>query len=185
MKVKGNVIAARRDFVKEHFGEKGWNDVLAALPEGDRQPLQGTILPTVWFPFETGDRLDKAIVAVLGNGEDAVFEELGVKSAQKSLGQMHRTFLTPGDPQAFMRKADRIYRLYYDTGRREYRETGPASGVLTTFDAETYSGPDCLTVIGWYKEALRMCGAKGITAVEEECRAAGGSCCRYRFEWKM
>lgn len=185
MKIKGNIIAARRDFVKEHFGEKGWSDVLAALPEIDRQPLQGTILPTTWFPFEIGDRLDKAIVAVLGHGDTKVFEDLGAKSAQKSLGQMHRTFLTPGDPQAFMKKADRIYHLYYDTGRREYRETGPNSGALTTFDAETFSAPDCLTVIGWYKEALRMCGATEVSAIEEECRANGGACCRYRFEWQI
>lgn len=185
MKIKGNIIAARRDFVKEHFGATGWETVLGGLPADERRSLEGSILATAWFPFELGDRLDKAIVGVLGNGDPTVFEELGVKSARQSLAQMHKRFLTPGDPQAFMRKADLVYRFYYDTGRREYRETGPTSGVLTTFDAETYSGPDCLTVIGWYKEALRMCGAREITAVEEECRAAGGSCCRYRFEWKM
>jgi len=38
---------------------------------------------------------------------------------------------------------------------------------------------------GWYKEALKMCGAKNVVAVEEECRAKGGSCCRYRFQWKQ
>jgi hypothetical protein len=84
-----------------------------------------------------------------------------------------------------MRKADMIYKFYYDTGRREYEETGKNSGVLTTYDAETYSAPDCLTVIGWYKEALKMCGARNVKVVEEECRARGGSCCRYCFSWEI
>ncbi len=185
MKIKGNIIAARRDFVKEHFGDAGWDQVLAALPQQAQQVLRGTILPTQWFPFETGDRLDKTIIEVLGHGDTQMFEDLGKKSAVKSLSQMHKTFLTPGDPQAFMRKADMIYRYYYDTGRREYRETGPNSGVLTTLDAETFSAPDCLTVIGWYKEALRQCGARDVTVVEEECRARGGACCRYALSWKI
>ena len=88
-----------------------------------------------------------------------------------------------GDPQAFLAKAPQIYRLYYDTGRREYAKTGERSAVLTTFEAETFSGPDCPTVIGWHKRALELCGAKGIEIIEDECRARGGTACRYRISW--
>ncbi|HER43145.1 MAG TPA: TIGR02265 family protein, partial [Candidatus Eisenbacteria bacterium] len=113
------------------------------------------------------------------------FQDIGAKSAERNLTREHKTFLTPGDPQAFLKKAGIIYNFYYDKGYREYEETGPTSGVLTTHEAETHSVPDCMTVIGWYREALKMCGAKEIRIVEEECRAKGGSCCRYRVEWKM
>jgi hypothetical protein len=84
-----------------------------------------------------------------------------------------------------MKKAPVIYKFYYDTGYREYEQTGPNSGVLTTYDAETFSVPDCLTVIGWYREALLMCGARNVIVEEEECKAKGGRCCRYRFEWEI
>ena len=84
-----------------------------------------------------------------------------------------------------MEKAPMIYRFYYDTGYREYLPTGPNSGVMTTYEAETFSVADCLTVIGWYKEGLRMCGARDIKVIEIECRATGGSCCQYRFQWQM
>jgi predicted hydrocarbon binding protein len=55
--------------------------------------------------------------------------------------------------------------------------------VLTTRDAETFSVPDCLTVVGWHRRALEMCGAKQVRIVEEECRARGGTACRYRISW--
>jgi predicted hydrocarbon binding protein len=55
--------------------------------------------------------------------------------------------------------------------------------VFTTYDAETFSAPDCLTVVGWYRKALEMCGVKGVKIVEEECRAKGGAVCRYRVSW--
>ena len=51
------------------------------------------------------------------------------------------------------------------------------------YDAETFSVPDCLTVIGWYKEALRMCGASKVTIEEVAYRARGDEFCRYEFSW--
>ena len=183
MEIKGLILQARREFVDEYFGDGAWGRVLEALPAEDRGALQDLILTAKWYPFELGERLDRAIVAVLGEGKEKVFEDIGAKSAQRSLAKVHKSFLTPGDPQAFMGKADVIYKFYYDTGRREYQETGPTSGVITTYDAKTFSLPDCLTVMGWYKEALRMCGARNVEGVEEECRAKAGKCCRYRFKW--
>ncbi|MFA4948012.1 MAG: heme NO-binding domain-containing protein [Candidatus Krumholzibacteriia bacterium] len=183
MEIKGLVIQARKEFVEEHFGKDAWQKVLETLPPDDRKALCDLILTARWYPFELGERLDRAIVNVLGEGKEKFFEEIGAKSAQRSLTKVHKSFLTPGDPQAFLKKSDVIYKFYYDTGRCEYAQTGPTSGVMTTYEAKTFSVPDCLTVLGWYKEALRMCGARNVEGIEEECRAKGGSCCRYRFKW--
>ena len=185
MKIKGVVLRAREEFVRDHFGDDAWQRVLDELPKEDRELLQENLLAARWYPFGIGERVDKAIVDTLGNGSNRIFEDIGAKSAERNLTMEHRTFLTPGDPQAFLKKAGIIYKFYYDTGYREYEETGPTSGVLTTYEAETYSVPDCLTVIGWYRKALKMCGATEIRIVEEECRAKGGACCRYRLEWQV
>lgn len=183
MEIKGLILQARKDFVVDNFGEEEWGRILAAVSEEDRAQLGDLVLAAKWYPFALGERLDKAIVDVLGGGDQKVFEEIGAKSAKRGLGKVHKSFLAPGDPQAFLEKADVIYKFYYDTGRREYKRTGPTSGVLTTYDAKTFSVPDCLTVVGWYREALRMCGARNVQIVEEECRARGGACCRYRVSW--
>lgn len=183
--IPGSVLLARRTFVQQHFGDAAWERVLAALNEEDRRLFSGfRLLPVGWYPFATGDRVDKAIVDVLGGGNERVFEDLGAGSAQANLSGGHRYYLTPGNPQAFMKKVGAIYDLYYDSGRREYEQTGPTSGVMTTYDAEVFSRPDCLTVIGWYRKALEMCGAREVQIVEEACRARGGAHCRYRLSWQ-
>jgi uncharacterized protein (TIGR02265 family) len=183
-RIKGTVLNARKNFVVKHFGEEGWQRVHAALDADDRHAL-AVVMPVGWYPFALGERLDRAIVDVLGGGDTAVFEELGVASARENLGGAHRFFLKPGKPQAFLSRTESIYALYYDHGRRTYEPTGPCSGVLTTYDADTYSTADCLTVVGWHKEALAMCGARDVKVEEESCRAHGGPCCRYRVEWRM
>lgn len=136
-----------------------------------------------WYSFELGKRLDEAIVVVCGNGDPAFVKQLGAASAHKNLSTLQKSFLTPGNPNAFLGKARAFYARYYETGRREYQRTGDKSGVLTAHGANTFSATDCQTVIGWYERALELCGATDVRIVEAECRATGGATCRYNVSW--
>lgn len=185
MKIKGFILHSRKEFVIENFGIAGWEEVIKALPEEDQSIYKDFIMTSNWYDFEIGERLDAAIVDVLGKGSVKLFKDIGKKSAQRHLTGIHASFIEPGDPQAFMRRTSSIYEFYYDKGYREYEETGPNSGVFTTYEAETFSVPDCLTVIGWYKEALHMCGAKKVDIEEVSCRAKGGNFCQYQVKWEM
>lgn len=180
--VKGSVLKSRLAFVEDHFGAEGLSRLLTSLAEEDQKALQ-MILTVKWYPFDLGKRLDSAIVQVLGGGRPEFFERLGEASADKNLTTLHHGFMVPGKPHAFLAKAPAIYALYYETGRREYQQTGDHEGVLTTHDAETFSTADCLTVVGWYRRALERCGMKGVEVIEDECRARGGAVCRYKVSW--
>jgi len=182
-RVKGAVLKSRLAFVTEHAGMDGLQQVLASLPAPDRAALDA-ILSISWYPFELGKRLDDAIVKVVGGGDASFFKRLGRASADRNLTTVHKSFMVAGDPHAFLAKSPQIYALYYETGRREYQPTGEKSGVITTHDAETFSAPDCLTVVGWHERALELCGAMRPSVVEEECRAKGGAVCRYRVSWE-
>ena len=181
--IKGAVLKSRLAFVEEVAGKEGVARVLAALPPGDQRTLK-MIFTSNWYPFPLGRALDEAIVQALGQGRTDFFERLGEASAEKNLTTVHAGYLTKGDGHAFLAKSPSFYSLYYETGRREYTPVGPKQGVFTTYDAETFSAPDCLTVVGWYRKALEMCGVKGVKIVEEECRAKGGKVCRYRVTWE-
>ena len=183
MNIKGTVLLARRAFVQRHFGPDTWEKVLATLPPEDQATLRKLILNVAWFPFKLGERLDAAIVRVLAKGDEKVFEQIGRNSADENLTGAQRSFLVPGDIHAFLRQTPEIYRFYYDAGHRTYEKTGPTSAVLTTGDADTFSRVDCLTIIGWHKRALEMCGARDIKMTEEACRSRGDAHCRYRLEW--
>ncbi len=183
MKVSGLVLLARKTFVNEHFGQGAWERVLASLDPEDQNFFRGLLIHAGWYPFDVGERLDQAIVDVLGGGNPAVFENIGAKSARANLESVHKSFVTPGDPQAFLSQAKTIYKYYYNSGSRSYEKTGPRSGVIITEGAETFSAADCLTVVGWHKEALRICGAKQVMVRETSCRAKGGPHCRYELSW--
>jgi uncharacterized protein (TIGR02265 family) len=184
VQIKGSVLLSRLTLVEELAPGGGRVRVLSRLSETDRQTLEA-LLAASWYPFDLGRRLDAAIADELGGGRVNFFEKLGEASAEKNLGPggVHRGFLVPGDPQAFLAKAPLVYSFYYDQGHRDYERTGERAAVLTTHDAETFSAPDCATVVGWHRRALEMCGCRSVHVVEEECRAKGGAVCRYRLSW--
>jgi hypothetical protein len=184
IRIKGSVLRTRLALIDELQPGEGRARVLARLTEDERRELDSP-LPSSWYPFELGRRLDEAIVAVIGGGRTEFFEKLGEASADKNLGPsgVHRRFLVAGDPHAFLEKTPLIYSYYYDQGRREYQKLSEREAVLVTYDAETFSAPDCLTVVGWYRRALAMCGASSPVVVEEQCRAAGAAVCSYRLSW--
>jgi hypothetical protein len=180
--IKGAVLKSRLAFVEQHSGKDGVERVLKSLPAADQRTLR-MLFTSNWYPFALGTALDDAIVREIGAGDSAFFERLGEASAEANLSGIHSGYLTNGDAHGFLAKAPSIYLLYYESGRREYEAIGPNEGVLTTIDAPTFSAPDCRTVIGWHRKALEMCGVQGVQIVEEECRARGGTVCRYRVRW--
>jgi uncharacterized protein (TIGR02265 family) len=180
--VKGSVLKSRFAMIEEMGGPDALERVLAAMTPADRDALKA-VVAIGWYPFDLGTRLDDAIVKSLGGGRADFFEKLGDASAVKNLGGAHKSFLAPGDPHRFLGRAHAIYAAYYKSGHREYERTGEKEGVLTTHDADAFSVPDCLTVVGWHIKALEMCGCTGVKVMEEECRARGGQVCRYRVSW--
>lgn len=180
-RVKGGALQARMEFVRDHGGDAAVERVLARLSDSDakicRQPLSA-----MWYPFEVNERLDDAIAAEMSMGEK-VFELMGEKSATHNLTSTHRVFVTDRDPHGLLKRAAQIYQMYYDTGRREYEHAGDTKAILRTYEAETFSKHDCLTVVGWHRKAIEMCGGKSVRVTETRCRARGGNCCEYVCEW--
>jgi hypothetical protein len=118
----------------------------------------------------------------MGMGEK-VFVVMGEKSAMHNLSGSHRAMLSPGDPHGLLKRTPQIYQMYYDTGRRTYERVADNKAILRTYDAPTFSRHDCLTVVGWHRKAIEMCGAKNARVTETKCRAKGAELCEYVCEW--
>ena len=155
--------------------------VLARLPIADQKAC-GQLLTGGWYPFELNERLDQAVADEMGLGHQ-VFLRIGEKSAEQNLSGPHKAMLSAGDPQGLLRRTPQIYQMYYDTGRRTYEQAGERKAILRTFEADTFSVNDCLTVVGWHRKAIELCGGQNPRGTETKCRAKGAEVCEYVCEW--
>jgi len=183
--IRGAVLSSRLKFVRERGGFEARERVLARLPAEDQEILRGWIEGSAWYPFDLNRRLDDAIAAELSRGDGArIFLEMGRASAEANLLARERAFVKAGDPQFLLQGAPQIYAAYYAKGRRVYEKTGETSAVLRTYDAESVTAEDCLTVVGWHVRAIELCGGKNVKVTETRCRARGDAICEYRCEWQ-
>ncbi|MFQ5669116.1 MAG: TIGR02265 family protein [Acidobacteriota bacterium] len=181
--VKGSVLRSRLDFVVDHFGESGFQRLLDALPEADRKLIKSGLLSAQWYPFELGESIDSVVMEVLGKNSPETFRELGARSADFNLKGVHQVFVHDRDPHGLLKRAPAIYKLYYDTGHRTYEKTGDTSCRLVTYESESFSAPDCLTVIGWHERAILICGGLDPRVEHPRCRARGDEVCEYLLSW--
>ena len=179
---KGSVFVSRLKFLRERGGAVLVERVLDRLPPADREVLRGIVLPASWYPFELNERLDEAIVSCLEGG-DELFRELGRQSALHNLTTTHRNYIRNHDPHGLFRQAASIYRVYYDTGSREYEKVGQTRAVLRTIGSKSFSRTDCLTVVGYHEQAILMCGGHDPRVEEPRCRVRGDSACEYLLAW--
>lgn len=181
-KIKGGPLQSRLEFVRDHRGQDGVERVLGRLPDADRNVCR-QILTGGWYPFDLSERVDRAVADEMGMGEK-VFLLMGEKSAEHNLNKAHKAFVTDRDPHGLLKRAAQIYQAYYDTGRRTYEHVSDTKAILRTYESETFSIADCLTVVGWHRKAIEMCGGKDVKVVETKCRARGADVCEYVCEWK-
>jgi uncharacterized protein (TIGR02265 family) len=183
--VRGGTLLGRLRVLERRGGPTLVSNVLERLEPDERNTLQGLVLPVSWYSAELALHLDRAIVEVLSPSDRRLaYLALGRQSAEENLHQSHRAFVQPGDPHFLLGKAPQIFRFYYAVGRRTYERLGERKGVVRTFEAESVSEEDCLTICGWHQRAIEISGGEGAKVEEVRCRTHGSDHCEYVCSWE-
>lgn len=94
--VKGSIVRSRLDLLRS----KGvFDEVMALLPEADREVWNGLVLAVSWYSFAMSQRLDVATAKVLGQGDTRkAYLEMGRASADANLASVHKAYVRRGNP---------------------------------------------------------------------------------------
>lgn len=183
--VRGGTLLGRLRVLERRGGNVLVQQVLSRLVPEERDALSGMLLPVGWYSAQLALNLDRAIVEVLSPADRrAAYFSLGRESAEENLHGAHRAFVKLGDPHFLLGKAPQIYRFYYAVGRRTYDRLSDGQGVIKTYDAESVTEEDCLTIAGWHARAIEICGGEGAKVEETKCRVHGDPHCEYLCSWK-
>ncbi len=150
-KVKGTLLIARVKFVRSR-GDADAGRVLRRLTAEDRATLEGTLLPSGWYPAGLLQRLETTAAALLTGGDRReLYLEMGRFTAATNLAPAgsQRPFVRESDPHFLLENVPRIYASQHSAGHRLYEKTGPSSAIIRHFDKDGADPDDCLTTVGW------------------------------------
>ena len=152
------------------------------LPLEQRKLLSVKVFDNEWVDDRVAVALIQAIDRVLGAGDGAYFRLVGRVVARETLRGIYRIFLKLAGMDVVVRRANSIWRAYFDTGRFEIVEVGKGFARVRLLDYPPYS-TTCPGIMGWIDVIYEFYGLDG-TIVHPSCRRTGAEFCEFHQTWK-
>ena len=180
-RVKGAMVRAHLQFVRDRLGETALVRTLDALPAAVAAEVQGVLTGT-WCAFESLVMLDRAIAKAAGHDERELMRELGRYSAQINLSTVYRAFHRD-DIHEFFRHSATLHRQFQDFGTCAYEPISEGHGKISVRDAVCYSPVYCNSEVGYLEQVISTHGGTGATVIESACQCAGDDRCTFELRW--
>lgn len=185
MRVKGSLLKTRWEFLHEHHGPDAQRRVLDLLPEPERRQAE-TALSGSWIPFALATQVDEAIVACFGGGQAAICSEIGAYSARRNLATLYRVFVEQAqhDPLRLLEQLALLHGTLYDWGSSQATRLDDSGCVMEADYGGAATRLNCLSAVGFYREALCLLKLGEVTATERGCQAEGAARCAVELRWR-
>ena len=178
-RIKGGMVRAHLEFVRQTKGEDAVSEVLKRLPPAVANEIH-TALSATWVAFESLILLDRAIVAFTGG--TVTMRDLGRFSAQQNLSTTYRAFQR-ADIHDFFRRSAALHAQFQDFGQEEYVPAGERAGRIIYRDYRCFSAEYCESARGYYEAVMEMHRGERPTAAHPHCVARGAAECIFELRW--
>lgn len=179
--VKGAMVRAHLQFVRDRLGEPAMERTLAVLPPAAAAEIHD-VLSSTWFAFETLILLDRAIAHVARQDERKLMRELGRYSAEINLKTVYRAFRRD-EIHDFFRRSTTLHRQFQDFGISEYEQLGPTQARIRIREATCFSPAYCASEIGYLEQVIEMHGGTDTRISESTCQCAHDALCTFELHW--
>jgi uncharacterized protein (TIGR02265 family) len=180
-RVKGAMVRAHLQFVREHLGEETLARTIAALPAAVAAEVEG-ILVSTWCKFESLVALDLTIARVAGRDPRELMRELGRYSAQTNLSTLYRAFHRD-DIHEFFRQSATLHRQFQDFGTCVYEQLGDSSGRISIRESSCFSPTYCSSEVGYLEQVIAAHGGTASSVTESACQCANDDHCTFELRW--
>ena len=180
-RVKGAMVRAHLQFVRDRIGEPALERTLASIPEAVATEVNG-ILVSSWCKFESLILLDRTIARISGREPHVVMRELGRYSAQINLSTLYRAFHRD-DIHEFFSKSATLHHQFQDFGDCVYEQLSPTSGRMSIHGAKCFSPAYCASEAGYLEEVIARHGGTSAVVNESACQCGNDDHCSFELRW--
>lgn len=179
-KVKGVMLAGRKQYLTEKIGEARYADVLSQLPADIAQDAR-TPLASSWYEFRALVEVDRAIYDKLHGEFPNILALIGAASAELGIGKVYK-MLDNAELVTFLEKTALFHGQYQKFGKVTFEKT-PSGGRMVYSDYPCYSPIYCASAPGYFIESILRHAGTEPKVVETTCQTLGDPTCTYEMSW--
>ena len=179
-RIRGTAVLSLRDFLENRFGFGAFAETADTAPLESHAPFAGLIQPMAWY--STAD-----FIRIIHAARDHFLwphlpEAYGEAAAEYELTVFHRFVLHFASPAWLLRRGAEIWRTYHNTGNWLIEASSHRlRGTLSNFGI--VDGMYCRVLVGWFRRAGELTGARTMHVLHPHCRATGAPACVFTGDW--
>lgn len=165
VEIKGVAISGSIEAFKAKFGKEEYAKILEKLNAEDKNMFSSIILSNLWYPLDSFVRYIEVLYQLYYGGDYSKLQLNSEEIIDKQLRGIYRLFIQLGTPEFVVKKIGFINSSYFKGMTLEVIENkkGKYIGHYTGFEKQHRVFQ--YTIIGFYKRAMEISGAKNVKAV--------------------
>ena len=178
--VKGTKITSKLEFVRQRFGEETLDRVLASLPDGHAATARHA-LPIGWYDGAIYDELVEAVCRVAAAGDPAIYDVMGVDSAERQMAGAYGGYLK----HDLVRTLESMVPMHGQLNRPAEMavETSSPGACTIVVRAPRSSAAGCRVSRAFYRRVAELSGVQQVAVTESTCTSRGDEACRFHVRW--
>ena len=182
--IKGSAIIGTIEQIKKLFGESEYQNLLGLLNENDKKIFNATILASFWYPLNSFVNLLEADVTYFHNGNRDQLQKGTEDIVTKQLSGIYKLFVKLGSPEYIVKKIGLINNSYFKGIDLEIISSSSGNYVGRYYGFDKNHNIFEYIIIGFYKRALEISGAKNIKIKFNTPISAGKDYAEIQVTWQ-
>ena len=181
--IKGTAVLDTMEAIKARAGKEELDRILACLDDEAKGAFRGPISPSSWYSCDAFARFLEVDIRETAGGEERELIRRSEAVIEKQLSGIYKMFVKLGSPEFVIRRIAAVHSTYFD-GVQIIPEMRGAKGATIQYVGFSRNHRIMgFAIIGFFKKALEISGAKKVDVHFTVPIEAGERFCELALSW--
>lgn len=181
--IKGTVVLDTMEAIKARAGKEELDKIVGRLDEETRKVFQQPISPSSWYSCDAFARFLEVDIRETAGGNEAELIKRSEAVIEKQLRGIYKMFVKLGSPAFVIRRIAAVHSTYFDGVEIIPEMKGANSAAIQYIGFSRNHRIMGFAIIGFYKKALEISGAKKVDVHFTVPIEAGERFCELALAW--
>jgi len=181
--IKGTTLIQSIDSIKARGGEHELAKIVEQLNPESKSIFEGRISPWTWYPLDAFVEFLEADIRLTANGDPEVLVARSEKVIEAQLRGIYKMFIKLGSPAFVIKRIASVHATYFNGVHIIPEVDDSNEAVIKYLGFESRHEILSYAIIGFYRKALQISGAKQVTTKFTVPISAGGDFAELKITW--
>jgi hypothetical protein len=183
VQIKGTALLDTIKAINERAGSAEFGKILAHLDSETQKAFRGPISPSSWYPFDAFARFLEADVQETAGGNEEELIKRSELVIERQLRGIYKIFVRLGSPEFVIRRIAAVHSTYFDGVEIVPEMQGSKGAAIRYIGFAKEHRIIGFAIIGFFRKALEISGAKNIRVHFRVPIEAGEKYCELALSW--